>query len=89
LIKDRINWHSEILLQEFPGGPVVKNPPASTGDIGLIPGLGRFHMLRRKEACAPQQLILNNSSGIKSVGFFLISKNQVFDSPDTKQLPYH
>ena len=25
----------------FPGGSVVKNPPASAGDMGLIPGLGR------------------------------------------------
>ena len=25
----------------FPGGPVVKNPPASAGDMGLIPGWGR------------------------------------------------
>ena len=25
----------------FPGGSVVKNPPASAGDVGLIPGLGR------------------------------------------------
>ena len=25
----------------FPGGPVVKNSPASTEDAGLIPGLGR------------------------------------------------
>ena len=24
------------------GGPVVKNPYASAGDMGLIPGLGRF-----------------------------------------------
>ena len=24
--------------------PVVRNPPATAGDIGLIPGLGRFHM---------------------------------------------
>jgi len=23
---------------------VVKNPPASAGDMGLIPDLGRFHM---------------------------------------------
>ena len=29
---------------EFPGGPVVKNPPANAGDTDLIPGLGRFHM---------------------------------------------
>ena len=25
----------------FPGGPVVKNPPANAGDVGLTPGLGR------------------------------------------------
>ena len=24
----------------FPGGSVVKNPHASAGDVGLIPGLG-------------------------------------------------
>ena len=23
--------------QDFPGGPVVENPPADAGDIGLIP----------------------------------------------------
>ena len=26
----------------FPGGSVVKNPPANTGDAGSIPGPGRF-----------------------------------------------
>ena len=31
---------------DFPGGAVVKNPPANAGDMGLIPGLGRSHMLR-------------------------------------------
>lgn len=25
-------------------GPVVKNPPANTGDIGSNPGLGRCHV---------------------------------------------
>ena len=25
----------------FPGGSVIKNPPANAGDMGLIPGLGR------------------------------------------------
>ena len=25
----------------FPGGSVVKNPPANAGDVGLTPGLGR------------------------------------------------
>ena len=26
----------------FPGGSVVKSPPANAGDAGLIPGLGGF-----------------------------------------------
>ena len=30
----------------FPGGAVVKNPPANAGDTGSSPGLGRFHMPR-------------------------------------------
>ena len=28
----------------FPGGAVVKNPPANAGDTGSIPGLGRPHI---------------------------------------------
>ena len=36
-IKKRISW-------DFPGGTVVKNPPANAGDTGLSPGLGRSHM---------------------------------------------
>ena len=27
--------------RDFPGGSVVKNPPANTGDMGLIPGWER------------------------------------------------
>ena len=30
---------------------MVENLPASAGDMGLIPGLGRFHMLRGSWAC--------------------------------------
>ena len=30
----------------FPGGTVVKNPPANAGDTGSIPGPGRSHMLQ-------------------------------------------
>ena len=30
--------------EDFPGGPVVKNPPANAGDMGSIPGLGRCHI---------------------------------------------
>ena len=29
---------------DFPGGTVDKNPLANAGDIGLIPGPGRFQM---------------------------------------------
>ena len=28
----------------FPGGTVVKNPPANAGDMGSSPGQGRSHM---------------------------------------------
>ena len=34
---------------DFPGGPVVKNPPANTQDMGFIPGPGRSHMAKSKE----------------------------------------
>ena len=33
-------------VEDFPGGLVVKNPPASAGDVGSVPGLGRFYMLQ-------------------------------------------
>ena len=36
----------------FPGGSVVKNLPASAGDAGLIPGLGRSP---GEENCNPLQ----------------------------------
>ena len=38
-------WFKGINFTNFPGGLVVKNLPASAGDKGLIPDLGRFHML--------------------------------------------
>jgi len=40
----------------FPGGPVVKNPPANAGDTGSIPGPGRSHMPRRNYTHCPQLL---------------------------------
>ena len=30
-----------IISQGFPGGTVVKNPPAIAGDVGSVSGLGR------------------------------------------------
>ena len=45
--KQLINFinFKEFYLRDFPGGAVDKNPPANTGDMGSIPGPGRFHML--------------------------------------------
>ena len=40
--------------KDFPGGAVVKNPPANAGDMGSIPGPGRSHMPRSTKARAPQ-----------------------------------
>ena len=44
------------VCEDPPGGPGVKNPPAIVRDRGLIPGPGRFHVLRGNEAQAPQLL---------------------------------
>ena len=41
---------------DFPGGPVVKNPPANAENTGLISGPGRFHMPQGNQAHAPQLL---------------------------------
>ena len=27
-------------MRDFPGGPVVKNPPSNAGDVGSVPGWG-------------------------------------------------
>ena len=43
---------------DFPGGAVVKNPPAGAGDTGSSPGPVRSHMLQSNEARAPQLLSL-------------------------------
>ena len=31
-----------MIMDIFPSGSVVKNPPANTGDPGSVPGSGRF-----------------------------------------------
>ena len=48
--------------EDFPGGPVVKNPPTKAGDMGSIPGLGRFHMLQGNSALVTQatELVLGS-----------------------------
>ena len=37
LTDSKVEW-------DFPGGTVVKNPPANAGDMGSSPGPGRSHM---------------------------------------------
>ena len=39
---------------DFPGGPVVKNPSANAGDVGLIPGQGTRipHAAEELKLCA-------------------------------------
>ena len=36
--------YKEYSLWGFPGGAVVKNPPANAGDMGSSPGPGRSHV---------------------------------------------
>ena len=50
----------ELSISDFPGGPVVKNPPANAEDTGLLPGLGRSHMPWSNKAGAPQLLSLSS-----------------------------
>ena len=41
LVPERPEFKPHLIYLGFPGGSVVKNPPANAGDIGLIPGSGR------------------------------------------------
>ena len=60
-----INIHTvtfKIDNQGFPGGAVVKNPPANAGDTSSNPGPGRSHMLRSNLVHAPQLLSLHSTT---------------------------
>ena len=39
-----VEQNKEKRMGDFPGGAVVKNPPANAGDMGSCPGPGRSHM---------------------------------------------
>ena len=55
---------ARIEIQGFPGGAVVKNPPANAGDTGSSPGPGRSHMPRSNSARAPQLLSLHSGARV-------------------------
>ena len=50
------SWHAKAITmvtskttdQGFPGDAVHSNLPANAGDVGLIPSLGRCHMLQSR-----------------------------------------
>ena len=37
---------------DFPGGPVVENPPCNAGDVGSITGWGIPHVAGQLNPCA-------------------------------------
>ena len=43
-VKYYFSRHFKCGKSDFPGGPVVQNPPAKAGHMGLIPALGRSHV---------------------------------------------
>ena len=50
-----ISHHRKTNSRDFPGGAVVKNPPASAGDMGSIPGPGRSSEAHAPRARTPQR----------------------------------
>ena len=65
-------------IQYFPGGTMVKNPPPSAGDMGLIPGPGRCHMPWSSQARTWQLLKPTCSWGCKSTYDFLFCQQGRF-----------
>lgn len=55
-IDTQVNRKFKAYFLDFPGNIVERNPPVSKGDVDLIPGLGRSHMLQSNEAQVPQLL---------------------------------
>ena len=52
----RSGLHLRVISEDFPDGPMDKNPPANAGDIGSIPDPGRFHMPQKNVVHEPQLL---------------------------------
>ena len=64
---------STTIKWDFPGGPMVKNPPANVGGTGLIPGPGRFPDVEEQlspyatttEACLPRAYALQKEKSLQ------------------------
>ena len=64
---------STTIKWDFPGGPMVKNPPANIGGTGLIPGPGRFPDVEEQlspyatttEACLPRAYALQKEKSLQ------------------------
>ena len=37
-------FYKKMYALDFPGGPMVRNPPANAEDMGSVPSLGKSHM---------------------------------------------
>ena len=46
IFSNHILMRLEINYKDFPDDALDKSLPANAGDMGSIPGLGRFHMLQ-------------------------------------------
>ena len=81
--------------QGFPGGSVVKNPPANAGDTGSVPNLGRSHMPRQLNPCftIAEPVLLSPGTTTSEAGHLeplLCSKRSHRDekqSPSTREQP--
>ena len=51
-------FFKKIRLWNFPSGLVVKNPSANAGDMGSVPGPGRFHIPQSRNFCKASELVL-------------------------------
>ena len=59
------------LVLGFPGGSVIKNPPANAGGLGLTPGLGRSletEMATHSSILAWEIPWTEEPSGLQSLG---------------------
>ena len=69
--------------RDFPGAPVVKNPPYNTGDMGLIPDWRTKipHMVEHLIPCvtARESVNHNGRSHVPQLGPEVVKKKKIVD----------